>query len=162
MSDDNNVLYEACVGFMVGEKTHTDSWAAVAKWVHGCQDTMTLDDMKKAIVKVEERIKADFKVSNLPAAWRSAKSTAFKAVKNSINLLGKDGEVQPKSALEKVMRPVKTAAVPKNPEHDAFEKLHAATVAVTHIVSMDSTRLGNCRMLATTLLNHLTTGVRVA
>jgi hypothetical protein len=153
VSDENKVLYEACVGFMVGEKTTTDSWAAVAQWVHENRNKNT-DDLKGALKDVEARIKEDFKVTALPSAWRSAKSTALDALRVSVALVDEKGEVVPKTELSRRVKNMK-GSVPRNDEDTLFGLLDKANTIATGLTKMHAATLITCRTLANNVAHTL-------
>lgn len=108
--DESNPLYDACVGFMVAEKSETDSWEKVARFV---QMRVVNGYGEEALLKaefhvVEKQIKHDFKTTTLPTAWRTAKSTALAAAKHGVSLVDPSGAVKGKSATEDEVRALKT------------------------------------------------------
>lgn len=110
-----NILYDACVGFMVSERTGTESWELVAKWVAERRGNgADVPSIKAEFAVVEKQIKSDFKVATLPGAWRSAKSAALSAVKAGVPILRDDGTVKPKTELTNAIKGAKPAAVPRN------------------------------------------------
>lgn len=123
-----NPLYDACVGFMVSERTGTDSWEQVAMHVNKMQQAgLGMDSIRTEFRTTEQQIKKDFSVSVLPTAWRTAKHTALKAVRNGVPLLGGDGKVLGKTAVDK------GSAVPRNkhsPYETAFYAIDTARVLV--------------------------------
>lgn len=102
-------LYNACVGYMVSEKSHADSWTSVVNFVQTCLTNGT--DIASEFKVVETQVKADFKVKSLPAAWRSAKSVAISAVTQGV-VLTEDGKPLGKTAVERRVRLAKAGTVP--------------------------------------------------
>lgn len=104
--DESNPLYDACVGFMVAEKSEADSWAKVARFVQTKVENGHGDDalLKAEFVVVEKQIKQDFMVTTLPTAWRTAKSTALAAAHAEVCLLDASGNVKGKSSVEDEVR----------------------------------------------------------
>jgi hypothetical protein len=104
----NESLYEACVGLMVANKSTQDSWSKVASFVYA-NSHLTHEDMIERFKVVEAQVKADFKVTALPSAWRSAKTVALKAKKLSVPLMAPNsttGDLYAcgKSAVERSIR----------------------------------------------------------
>lgn len=123
-------LYEACVGFMVSEKTGTDSWEQVAKWVaEKVANGTPYDHIKSAFEVTEKQIKADFKVATLPVAWRSAKSTALKAARKGVPLVDVDGKVAGKTAIAVAT----TGTVPRNIVLDLARHIEEAQRLIPHL-----------------------------
>jgi hypothetical protein len=129
---DGHPLYDAAVGYVVSQKTDTDSWEKIAKFVatFPSSDTTIVEATFKT---VEAQMKADFGLTSLPAAWRSAKATALKAHKNGIVLVNSDSNVVGKTAVSKAYK----AAVPpvvkdewKKWEEEALEHLTEAVAVL--------------------------------
>jgi hypothetical protein len=104
--NESNPLYEACVGFMVAEKSEADSWEKVARFVQTKVDNGSGDEaqLKAEFSVVEKQIKKDFSVTTLPTAWRTAKSTAMSAARAEVSLLDDTGTVKGKSGIEDEVR----------------------------------------------------------
>lgn len=102
-------LYDAAVGFLVADKSHSNAWAQVAEFTanYPLSDD-GLHDLQREFRTVERQIKKDFELGRLPAAWRSAKSTALKALKAGIPLLNvSNGTAVPKSDVSKLLSATK-------------------------------------------------------
>jgi len=104
--DESNPLYDACVGFMVAEKSEADSWAKVARLVQTKVDNGVGDVavLKAEFAVVEKQIKHDFGVTTLPTTWRTAKSSSLAAARAGVSLTDEAGNIKPKSALEDEVR----------------------------------------------------------
>lgn len=116
-------MYDAAVKYMVAEKSESDAWKTVAMVSHG----ITIDDFNALIKSVESRIKKDFGISRMPTKWRSAKSTVLAAMKASVSVVGKDGDIVPKTQLGKAVRglaSLASAAVPITAEEKALDLIH--------------------------------------
>lgn len=115
---DGHALYQAAVGFMVASKSDADSWEHVARWVHAMNGTATREEMKAEFKLVEKQIKADFNVTIMPSAWRSAKATALKAAILGVMLVFDDKVVGKTevSKNNKIAATKPTTQVPVDPE----------------------------------------------
>lgn len=137
MSDaaSGNPLYDAAVGFLVSERTGSDAWAKVAEFaanypaIESEHINDTLARLKKEFTVVEKQVRKDFKVSRLPAAWRSAKSTAISALRLNIPLLDKDKAAQPKTDVSKLIKATKSGIITLAP----VEKLKQHVAALLTI-----------------------------
>lgn len=123
-----HLLYKAAVSFMVSERTHTESWEMVAKFASNYVDGSDVASLKAEFKTVEQQIKADFKIDALPAAWRSAKSVALKAVDKGVRLVDSHtGAVKGKTAVEKECKPYATrVSVAGTPQQELFYVLGKA------------------------------------
>jgi hypothetical protein len=111
VNEETNALYEACVGFMVAEKSNTDSWEKVARFVDGLlKGGKSLKEIKTEFFVVEHQIKKDFGVSTMPSAWRSAKSTALKAAAEGRDLVSAAGVAGKTAVSKKATHPKKDGA----------------------------------------------------
>lgn len=103
-------LYDAAVGWMVSERTDKDSWETVVRYVHARQEAGDqLAQIKADFKVVEQQIKSDFTITQLPIAWRTAKSIALKAVAMGLPLLD-GGDVIGKTELDNRTK----GSVPRN------------------------------------------------
>lgn len=149
MSDDKRVageesgLYLAAIGYLVADKTSEDSWAKVATWAVLCvQNNVDLPMMKQGLKTVEQQVKADYKLTTMPAAWRSAKTAALKAVVAGVELVDLVGNVNGKSAVEKATK--EKLVVPRN-DADELANCLAKGVSCAERVA----RAGPCASLNT-------------
>jgi hypothetical protein len=105
-------LYNACVGYMVSEKSKTGAWEQVASYVQVCMDKgYTRQQVEDEFSVIEEQVKAAFAVKSLPSSWRSAKTTALQAMAASVVLVA-GGKVVGKTAVSKAIK----AALTTKPE----------------------------------------------
>ena len=115
-----NKLYHAAVGFMVAEKSESNSWEQVAQFVHDFMHSHTTDPssiklLKREFSVVEKQVRKDFQVGRLPGAWRSAKSHAINAAIKGIPLVHEsDGSAMPKTDVGKLLKASK-AGLPVKP-----------------------------------------------
>lgn len=134
--ENSNPLYSACVGWMVSERTDEDSWSAVAKCVAGkVKDGVDVDVIVTDFKVTEKQIKKDFSITVLPTAWRTAKHTALKALREGVSLLHDDGTPKAKTALDKEIAALKSGAVPKNSLTDLCSTLARAGTIATRMKS---------------------------
>ena len=113
---ENGMLYDACVGYMVSEKTGADSWAAVCAYVNS-KWTVDKDLLRDEFKAVETRIKQEFGITVMPTAWRSAKTTALKAHANGVMVLC-EGVAVPKTSLTRALCEPKAPSNPDALMHD--------------------------------------------
>jgi hypothetical protein len=109
-------LYEAAVGFLVSEKSNSNAWEEVAKFVY--QYTMngsSLKDLRREFAIVEKQIRKDFEVNKLPPAWRSAKSTALSALQLGVPLIDTaTSTAMPKTDVGKLIKAAKAGTVTRS------------------------------------------------
>jgi hypothetical protein len=117
-------LYSAGVGYLTSKSVDEDSWAKIAAFVVG----HSVEVCKQQFAEQEAMVKLDFGITSMPTAWRSAKSTALKALSHGIALT-EAGGVRPKTEVAKaIAQAVKAAPVPTDPVPSA---LATACMAVT-------------------------------
>lgn len=128
-------LYEACVGFMVSDRSKDDAWSKVAQFVDARRSTHSLDAMKAEFKVVEAQIKASFDVRTLPTAWRSAKSTALSAMRDGVALLDGEGAALGKTEVSKLLVPRNVKVAPSAEE----EAMRRMTDIMLHLQWMEKT-----------------------
>ena len=105
MDEKTEPLYAAAVGYMVSSRTNHDSWAAIATRVHQLiQQGATRDTIGAQFQAVEAKVKEDFKLTQMPTAWRTAKHTVLKALEAGVVFVDKDGSPLGKSAVDRACR----------------------------------------------------------
>lgn len=133
MGDETNQLYEACVGYMVSDQSKANSWDTVAReTVRLINEHKYIDAVESAFNAVEEQVRADYGVKKLPTAWRSAKSVALAALRNSVPLLDEQ-QVRGKTAVEREMKAV--SFVPVAPSWFEVADLVARTARTVKALS---------------------------
>lgn len=88
---------DVIVAYAVGERSQEDGWKKLCMLLH---NTPISDDIHSVLKNIEEEYKAKF-AAPLPAAYRSAKSTALKAYELGVDLLDAEGNVKGKTAVAK-------------------------------------------------------------
>ena len=102
MDEKSELLYAAAVGYMVSSRTNQDSWASIAKRVHQLvQHGCDVVDISAHFLEVEKKVKEDFKLTHMPAAWRTAKHTVLKAVQAGVGFVDGAGDPLGKTAVDK-------------------------------------------------------------
>jgi hypothetical protein len=136
--EDESSLYEACVGYIVGEQSANNSWATVCRHVDKLvREGHPRNEIADTLTAVEQQVCADFGRKKPPGAWRSAKSVALSAVTLGVPLVV-NGEVQGKTAVSKANKeqsallvgPASTPSSTSIPYTHVFELVHKA---VQHI-----------------------------
>lgn len=112
-------ITEAIVSYAVSAKADGSAWVKLATeiselfYIHQHQEVV----LKNIIKEQEEQYKKEFNESQLPPAYRSAKSVALKALTNGVSLRNGLGDVYGKTAVEKAIKDklsVDKEDVPKN------------------------------------------------
>ena len=128
IDETTSLLYDACVGFMVSEKTGRDSWAKVAVFVDGkVKAGVSVSDIRSEFKVVEQQLKADFKVATLPAAWRSAKTAALNAARAGVAMVDQEGGAHGKTAVEHATKIVRRGGTPPPRDCADIAAHHLAT-----------------------------------
>lgn len=135
-------LYDACVGFLVSERTDSDAWADVCRHVQQAVNNGDTSALVSEFKATEQQIKKDYAITALPTAWRTAKSTALKAVRCGIELVDVGGVVQPKTAVEKAITALTETAVPKNADSSDFVQLVAKAALMAQVFTKECETAG--------------------
>lgn len=101
-------LYEAAVSSLVSERTANETWEKVALFIHNLSGGVPIEELGAQFSLVEQQIKADYSITKLPSAWRSAKATALKAVANEVPLTDGGGKVLGKTAVSNACKGERT------------------------------------------------------
>lgn len=136
INETTHLLYDACVGFMVSEKTGKDSWEKMAQFVHAqASKGSDIATIKAEFKLVEKQLKQDFKVSALPAAYRSAKTTALSALADAIPFVREDGSALPKTDVSKALAAYR-ARFTKGPVDYADKALSHLTTTLGYLCAV--------------------------
>lgn len=111
-------ITEAIVSYAVSAKADVSAWVKLAVEISNLYVQETdMDVLKNLIKEQEEAYKKEYDESQLPPAYRSAKSVALKALGNGIPLRNGLGDVYGKTSIEKAIKDklsVDKEDVPKN------------------------------------------------
>ena len=110
-------ITEAIVSYAVSAKADNSAWNKLVVEVSTMySQSYDLDILKHQLKEAEATYKAEYNESQLPAAYRSAKSVALNAIQWGVVLRNDEGNAIGKSAVEaaiKAAKPIKED-VPKN------------------------------------------------
>jgi hypothetical protein len=136
------LLYEACVGYMVADRSESNAWKQVAEFVTKERAAgKTLLQIKDVFQAVEQQAAKDFGVKGMPNSWRSAKSTALGAVVKGLALMH-EGQPLPKTVIAtnlttRASTPTSTAT----PTTAHLKVSVALGVIKAHVTKLDETGL---------------------
>lgn len=81
-------LKNIAVTAFAAQSLEGDTWQSMCRWVcDAVRNGQSVADIRKEMKIVETQMKADYNVSAMPSAWRSAKSVVLSAVKEGVSLL---------------------------------------------------------------------------
>ena len=126
MDEKSELLYAAAVGYMVSSRTNQDSWASIAKRVQQLvQQGHTYDHIAIHFLEVEKKVKEDFSLRHMPAAWRTAKHTVLKAVQAGVGFVDLAGNPLGKTAVDKACSRLAAviSATPEQQWNDIYARL---------------------------------------
>ena len=110
-------ITEAIVSYAVSAKADNSAWNKLVVEVSTMySQSYDLDILKHQLKEAETAYKAEYNESQLPAAYRSAKSVALNAIQWGVVLRNDEGNAIGKSAVEAAIKAAKPAKedVPKN------------------------------------------------
>lgn len=111
-------ITEAIVSYAVSAKADSSAWVKLSIEISNLRVNVgsDMDVLKSVIKEQEEAYKKEYDEKQLPAAYRSAKSVALKAIANGVPLRNGLGDVYGKTAVETAIKEAlgKKDPVPKN------------------------------------------------
>ena len=111
-------ITEAIVSYAVSAKADSSAWVKLSIEISNLLVNVgsNMDVLKSVIKEQEEAYKKEYDEKQLPAAYRSAKSVALKAIANGVPLRNGLGDVYGKTAVETAIKEAlgKKDPVPKN------------------------------------------------
>lgn len=117
----NDLFLTAIVEYSVGEQSNSNAWGTLVSAVISECGANAAEEDAKSFLRTQEKIYKDANpdVSNMPAAYRSAKSVLLKALRYEITLSSDVG----KSAMEAHIK----SAIPESEPESAY------IVAIKHV-----------------------------
>lgn len=99
-------ITEAIVSYAVSAKADTSAWVKLATEISELAYNLSgnMDVLKSTIKEQEDAYKKEYGESQLPPAYRSAKSVALKALANGVPLRNGLGDIFGKSAVEQAIK----------------------------------------------------------
>ena len=102
----NTAIYQAIRSYAESEKAKGNGWGSLAVAVA----SMSAAEAEGVCAETEGQFKRNNPKAGVPAAFRSAKSVALKALRLGVALIGPDGEAIGKTAIEKACKAAQAAA----------------------------------------------------
>lgn len=105
-------LREAAVKSLAGDRMATDVFGtlqSVAQTIHDSEDFL------RTLKAIENETKEEYKITKMPASWRSAKSILVTCLRWSIPLMYLDGKYKGKTQLQQEIKIVKASSCVVDP-----------------------------------------------
>lgn len=106
----STALKSVAVTAFAAQTLEGETWQGMCRWaVNAIANGKTITSMYEEMSVVERQMKADYDVSAMPSAWRSAKSVVLGAVREDIILI-QAGKVVGKTEIETQIKVKRIAA----------------------------------------------------